>query len=329
MRKNKLWMIILGILLVIGVCTAISAKHYTDSLTTVTLTSTVPNSIRVTLEVTGEVYYYETAEVEAPVGCRVEEVYVKAGQFVEAGQPLLKLREAELKAAYYQRKLQAEELEKTEESGGTAGELAHWNRQVLLEEISFLENVIAAEGQILAEESGYVIRQTYVEGSLTTANTLMEIGLTEAGSYVEWLVAPEKYREFTLGTAVMDGQEFDLSWEPPLYKDGTYVFRADLPEESGFAQGYPAKIQLIYVSEEYKAVLPKECIQYDGDGMAYVYQVNTRNRNFGVESYLVKIGVTIEDWDDKNVAVKASLTDIVLSSSAKLSELAAVTVIEE
>ena len=93
--------------------------------------------------------------------------------------------------------------------------------------------------------------------------------------------------------------------------------------------GQPVELQFLYVSEEYPAVLPKNCIHYEEDGSAYVYQVYQRSRNFGKESYVRKVGVTIEDRDGNNVALKASLSGVVLGSSKGLGDMMAVAVIEE
>ena len=321
MRKHRWWLLTLGVALLIGGCTLISAKHYWDRLTTVAVTSTVPDSIRSTLTVSASVYYHETVEVNIPAGCRVEAVHLENEQFVEAGQPILKLKEEELEIVYYEKKLLAEELGRTEATGGTEAELAYWKKKLLDEELAVLETIIADEGVIYAETAGVMIRQPYGKGMKTTESNRVIIGKADSGCYLEWTVPEKSYRDFSRGTATVEGKVNGLIWEKPVYRNGDYVFRAEFSSETMFVQGSKIDIQLIYVSEEYKAVLPKKCIQYDQDGSAYVYQVKTRDCNFGEESYVVKIGVTIEDRDDKNVAVKASLTDVVLSGLAGLAEM--------
>lgn len=321
MRKHRWWLLLLGVVLLIGGCTLVSAKHYRDSLAAIKVTSTVPDSIRSTLTVSGSVYYHETEEVYIPSGCRVETVYLENEHFVEAGQPILKLKEEELQIVCCEKKLLAEELEKTEATGGTVAELAHWKKKLLDAELIVLEKIIADEGVIFAEAAGMMIQQPYEKGMKTTENNRVIIGKSESGCYLEWTVPEKSYRDFSRGTATVEGEAKGLSWQKPIYRNGVYVYQSELSGEIVFVQGSKIDVQLIYVSKEYKAVLPKKCIQYDQDGSAYVYQVKTRDCNFGEESYVVKIGVTIEDWDDKNVAIKAPLTDVVLSGPDGLTEM--------
>lgn len=58
--KHKVFLPLVAILLVISGCTVISARNYSKSLAVVTLTSTVSNSIRSEMTVTGQIYYKET-----------------------------------------------------------------------------------------------------------------------------------------------------------------------------------------------------------------------------------------------------------------------------
>ena len=321
MKRHRWWLLVLGIAVVVGGCTLISAKHYRDSLVAVTVTSTVPDSIRSTLTVSGSIYYHETVEVDIPLGCRVEAVYSENEQFVEAGQPILKLKEEELQIVYCEKKLLAEELERTEATDGTETELAYWKKKLLDEELVVLENIITDEGVIYAEVAGVMIQLPYEKGMKTTENNRVIIGKAESGCYLEWVVPEKSNRDFSRGTATVEGKEKVLSWQKPTCRNGVYVYRSEISGQTMFVQGSMVDVQLIYVSEEYKAVLPKRCIQYDQDGSAYVYQVKTRDCNFGEESYVVKIGVTIEDRDDKNVAIRASLTDVVLNGSDGLTEM--------
>ena len=329
MRKHRGLILILGIVVLIGGCTLISAKHYRDSLATVMVISTVPDSIRSSLTVTGKVYYHETLKIDIPSGCYVEEVYLENEQFIEAGQPILKLKEEELQIAYCEKRMSAEELAQLAEAGGTVGELAYWKKKLVDDEVAVLEKIIADEGMIFAVSAGVMIQQPYENGMKTAESNCIIVGLPESGCYLEWTVPENAYREFSRGTAVVDGESINLRWKTPEYRNGAYVFSADFACKTMYVQGSPIDVQLIYVSDEYKAVLPKKCIQYDRDGLAYVYQVRQRDCNFGEESYVVKIGVTIEDQDDTNAAIKAPLTDIVLSGLDGLTEMAKVLVCDE
>lgn len=317
------------LLLVIGGCTVISANNYTKDLAIVTLTSTVSNCVRSELTVTGEIYYKKTMDVEIPTGCTVEEIFAEVGDHLTAGSPLLRLKEVDLQIAYYQKLLKVEALESVKASGGTEGELAMWQLQILEEEISALKKVIDDACMVRIESDGYVIKQGYAQGDLTISEPLVKMGISEEGCYLECSVNASAYKEFTSATAAIKNQTVQLSLKEPVYDNGKYVFKMNLPELTECKHGEPVEVQFKYVSEEYKAVLPKSCIWYDTDGSAYVFEVATRSRNFGEESYVRKVGVTIEEQDNLNAAVKSPLSDIVLRSSQELWDMAVVVIVEE
>ena len=162
------------LLLVIGGCTVISANNYTKDLAIVTLTSTVSNCVRSELTVTGEIYYKKTMDVEIPTGCTVEEIFAEVGDHLTAGSPLLRLKEVDLQIAYYQKLLKVEALESVKASGGTEGELAMWQLQILEEEISALKKVIDDACMVRIESDGYVIKQGYAQGDLTISEPLVK-----------------------------------------------------------------------------------------------------------------------------------------------------------
>lgn len=308
--------------------TVISAKNYTENMAVVALTSTAPNSIREELIVQGGLYYSQTVNVVVPEGCFVEGVFVEKGDHIANGSPLIQLKEADLQIIYLQKQSQKKELLITHKNDDIEEKLAYWQLQVLEEELEFLKQLIDNKGIIYSTSDGYVISQEYKEGIQTTSSSYLELGLADGGCYLEWAVEPQDYRSYT-GTAFIHGEEKRLEWTPPVFENGIYVYRTELPEITECIHGEWIQIQLSYVSEEYRAVIPKSCIWYDTDGATYVYEVSTRKRNFGEEFYVVKVGVTIEEQDEVNVAVKSPLTDIVLRSSKPLSDMEAVLVIEE
>ena len=326
--KYRIGMVIGVILLAIGGFTVISAQNYVEALPVVTLTSTVPNSIRLTKKITGNLYYQDVEEIKLPDGCLIEKAYVKTGDRIGIGTKLIQLRERDVKVAYYQKKLEAETLEEAGKEDTTKGKLAFWQLQKVQEELDALERLMADNCEVYAKVDGYVINPGGTQGELTTHGALVQLGTPDGGCYLEWELSASEYRDYS-GTAVIGGKEQKLSWEAPVFEDGIYHFRVQLPDVTECIHGEPVEIGLLYVSKEYRAVLPKSCIRYEASGASYVYEVRTRSRNFGKESYVLKVGVTIEEQDDVNVAIKSPLTDIVVRSSKSLEDMGAVTVLEE
>ena len=64
-----------------------------------------------------------------------------------------------------------------------------------------------------------------------------------------------------------------------------------MPEILECIHGEPVEVELMYTSQEYRAVLPKDCIRYDTDGSPYIFQTYSRTRIFGTEYYVKKIYV--------------------------------------
>jgi len=238
------------------------------------------------------------------------------------------------------KQLQIEALEKVEEEGGTEGELAYWKKELLLEEVAELEELIAAEGVVKAEglpviegdaaaaNPVRVIGQTYQKGDLTNPDVPITLGLPEGGCYLEWQISAKDYKDYK-ATARIRVLKENLTWETPKFENGVYTYRSLVATPENFVQGEQVQIELNYVSESHKAVLPRACIRTDADGATYVYQIDTRTRNYGEEQYVRKLGVTIVEQDATNVAVLGSVFDVVLDSSKPLQDLMAVLVIEE
>lgn len=338
--KSKFGLIILAVLALVGGFTYISYRNYIKDVPMVTLTSSVNNAIRSRMETTGCLYYNEVLDVTLPQGCQVEEVFVSEGDAVENETPLLRIKVADLQIARLNKQLQIEALEKVEEAGGTEGELAYWKKELLLEEVAELEELIVAEGVVKAEglpmiegeevavNPVRVIGQTYQKGDLTNPDVPITLGLPEGGCYLEWQISAKDYKDYK-ATARIRVLKENLTWETPKFENGVYTYRSLVATPENFVQGEQVQIELNYVSESHKAVLPRACIRTDADGATYVYQIDTRTRNYGEEQYVRKLGVTIVEQDATNVAVLGSVFDVVLDSSKPLQDLMAVLVIEE
>lgn len=328
MKKHRMVWIILVILFGIGICTVVSARNYVEDKPVVILTDTVPNSMHKQLQVTAGLYYSETEWIEFPENCRIETVYAQNGDKLEAGAPLLQLKEADVQIQYLQMQLQRESLEEEQDAGGTREELAGWKLQSLEEELAYLEQLLAADCVIKVASDSVVLQQEYEAGDYTAENKRAEVAFPEYGCYLEWSVGQADYLDYR-GTAVISGEKIELSWEQPGFAKGMYTYVSELPEIVECMHGEPVEVELLYTSQEYRAVLPKDSIWYDTDGSPYIFQTYSRTRVFGTEYYVRKIYVEIVEQDDVNVAISSPATQIVERTSMKLSDMMAVTVIEE
>lgn len=329
--KHKMLLTILGILLCIGICTVISAYHYSNSLIEVTVTSSVKNTIRVETAVDGAVYYKDVQMLQIPANCEIEMYYIDKGDFVAAGDALLQLKETELKLAYLEKKLEVEQLELAITEIGTRGELAGLRKEIAEEELAELELLIEESGILYTSEDGYVIE---------IHENSVEFGTISGGYTIQWSLPVESYRPYISMNVSIGNNTYELDPVEPVYENGIYRYEVLLPELEELSQkeevksicyqdGMRAAIELQYISEEYAAVIPRDCIRYDADELAYVYKVASRDRNFGEEMYVIKTGVTIIDTDSTYVAVLSPIDNIVEYSNEILRDLDSVVIIEE
>lgn len=326
MKKYRLGMVITAMLAVIEFGTICSAYYDVAEKITVTVTDSVSNSIHKQRNVTAGLYYKETAEILMLQECQIEEIFVKTGELLEQDTPILQLKESDVTIQYLQKKIQAEALENTHEEG-TAKELAFWRLQNVQEEIDVLEQLLKDDCIVYADQNGILLEQPYQAGDTTSQAKHLVIAKPESGCCLEWNLPQEDYMDYR-GIAFLDGEKVDISWEEPVYADGRYYYSCFLPEVTSCVQGEPIDVELLYTSKEYRAVLPKRCIEYGTDAAPYIYQVYERDGMFGKEYYVKKIYVEILEQDDSNVAVSSPVVQIVERKSEQLSDLAEVLIIE-
>ena len=184
------------------------------------------------------------------------------------------------------------------------------------------------DGEEVVANPVRVIAQTYKVGDLTNPDVPITLGLPEGGCYLEWQISAKDYKEYK-ATARIGVLMENLTWEAPKFENGVYTYRSLVATPDNFVQGQQVKINLNYVSEPYKAVVPRTCIRTDADGSTYVYQIDTRTCNYGEEQYVRKLGVTILEQDATNVAILASVYDVVEGSSKQLQDMMAVLVVSD
>ncbi len=327
MKKYRWIWAILVILLGVGTCTIISAQNYVEETAVVTITDSIPNSIYKQLDVMGALYYRDRELLELPKNCEIKDVFVKAGDNVEAGSAILQLEQADVQIQYLQLQLQKENLEKVQDAGGTQGELAYWQLQKLEKELADMEQLIADRCIVKAEKACMILKQSY-KAEAYTGSGIVEVAYPEGGCYLTWKVNQANYLEYH-GTALIGDTAMDLTWEPPICENGVYTYISEFPGITECRDGQPVEIQLNYVSPEYPAVVPKDCIRYDSNGEACIFSVYSREQMFGREYYVVKTTVDILEQDDTNVAVSATVKRVVERTTLKLTDMATVIVLEE
>lgn len=326
--KKRMWIIVLIVCLLLVGGTVISAVNYTKNLALVTTTSPRTGRIQKELNVIAGIYYEETEKIALPEESIVTEVLKKEGDRVEAGEPLLYLDMSKLWECYYKLLLEIEKLEDRKGLKGNEAELVFWQREQLEEQSESLKRLIDAQGLVTAPVRGCVLVMDYESGDRIAEKPAMELGVSGAGCYLTWEILPENYRNYT-AAAVIGEKEYELYPAEPEYNGSVYVYHVPVRDISDCKSGSPVEVTLKYVSKEYRTVVPVNCLRYDSDGVAFVYELCERTRNYGKEYYVRRVSVLVSEADELNAVVHASPDVIVESSSKVLSDLDAVNVMEK
>ena len=335
MARRRVYLFLGLILLLVAVCIVVSFKNEFAGLNRVSLSATAPNQIRVNVDVSGVFRFTDIEKLALPADCRVEEVNVSVGENFEEGQPLLRLNPDDAAILYYQALLQQRALEEQRDQGDEIRrELTGHSLSKLAEQTAFLAELWQNEGVVYAEVPGQVTELNVVPGDITTGRSALSYGNLEGEGYFEWTVDAKQYRPFTEITGQGEGFSLELKTASRLYLEEKRIYRyasKPVPVESvqNPVHGMHAEIQMRYFSDEYPAVLPKSSIVTEGDGSTYVFVVKERDSFLGVESYVQKVGVTVEEQDGTNAAVLAPLEGLVVHSTRPLTDLEKVLMIDE
>jgi hypothetical protein len=333
--KHKIWISITAVLLLFAICTVVSYKNYVSALNRVIVGSTVPSQIHTELTVNGNFYFSSVQSFPVPAECYVEEIMVSEGNNFEAGDPLAAFHIDDVSIAYYRLLLQRETLEAQQNSGSEAARnLASHSLSKLSKQIKILEKLLENDGILSAETSGQVVELNLTAGEATTNRSALLYGDLDGEGYFEWHIDQNSYKPYSDITASGSGYSLELKTDPHHYLDEKKIFQyrsKPVPWKSvpNAAHGMSAQIEMRYFSGEYRAVLPKNCIQTESDGGTYVFILRERRGALGIEYYVQKVGVTIEEQDRTNAAVLQRLDNLVLQSTRPLEDLEKVLVIDD
>lgn len=313
---------VVTVLLIAAICTAVSVNNYVSGLNRVVISSSVSKRFHITQDGIGSIYFSQTETLTVPEGCSVEQWLVSAGDNFTKGDALAKVSLAQLKETLYTTLIQLDALSAAQ--AGTENEhlLQEAKKETLQSHADALQSLVDADGILYAPADGQVIG---ISSGLT-------YGVRAEGCQVEWLLPAEQYREYTQYTFVVRDQTFS-SKEVSISFDATtnrYLLRAEVPLDGSFVplHGEPAQISMGCITAQYDSVVPKRAIYTDKDGFTFVYLVQERDTVLGKENYLHKVGVTIVDSYQYDVAVLARLENFVVNCSREPADLEAVLLLQ-
>lgn len=325
MVKKGRWRIlacVVTVLLIAAICTAVSVNNYVSGLNRVMISSSVSKRFNITQDGIGSIYFSQTETLTVPEGCSVEQWLVSAGDNFTKGDALAKVSLAQLKETLYTTLIQLDALSAAQ--AGTENEhlLQEAKKETLQSQVAALQSLMDANGILYAPADGQVIG---ISSGLT-------YGVRAEGCQVEWLLPAEQYREYTQYTFVVRDQTFSSKEVSISFDAATnrYLLRAEVPLDGSFVplHGEPAQISMGCITAQYDSVVPKRAIYTDKDGFTFVYLVQERDTVLGKENYLHKVGVTIVDSYQYDVAVLARLENFVVNCSREPADLEAVLLLQ-
>lgn len=305
--KHKTLTVFIAILVFSLAMTIISVKNYVSSLNTVSVTDSYSGSLRTDTAITGFVHFVTTVSIDLPEQCGIDEVLVSLGDEVKVGDPLLQLHYDDLVLCRLQLLLDKEQMKGQGGLTSIEKEIAELKEKKIDEQLEALEVLIEADGFLNSPIRAQVVGLPGMDGKI-------ELGIYDDGVYCSWEVPKSSYRESATFSGVVSKSKTEFSVADVSFDaaKAVYQYQSKPFNISGLiSTTMPVDVTMVYVSGEYRAVLPKQCIRKDNDGSSFVYVVQERSTVYGTERYLYKTGITIMEQNDYYVAIMAGLSDVV------------------
>ncbi len=341
-RKNGIYAgALAGIILLLLLFTYVSMQVYRHSLPLIETENIQPGTVKRTYTMNGVFRYVSTQEISLPVSAIVAELYVETGETVGEGMAILKFDIEYLEMELIRQELEIEELKEREEqeTEERKQKLLVYDRERKEEAVKNLEELLEAEGILYALCQGEVRAINTKEGVVEPADKLLvSICDRKGGAEITWGMEEEGilFERFYAELRTTDGhnslsdtivfENVDRNYD---VKTNKVYYKAVVPESKNMLSmhdGEPVTVTAYYVSEVYPSLIPVSAVRFESDGAAYVYELKTREKSFGIEYYVRKQSIYVSDRDTNYIATTSTFKDsqIVVNSNQALNDRAAV-----
>lgn len=316
-----------AILLVFLLCTAIftyiSGQVYQDSMPVVTAEPTFRTQMRYQWELTGTVSHKEAVTYAAPMQVQIIERRVRAGEWVKAGTPLLRLDPEQLHIQWLQCKLREETLaEQIEDSESYQKELLEYELAALQQTVGQLEALEKQAGWIYSEQEGVVLSINDGD-SVAARGSLVKIGPAAGIKEITFPMTQKQVSYCKDGYTIYlqltrDEKElaFKLTEENAVYDTVQQSWQCVLQihEPIAIRDGQGILAEFSPSSPVYHAVIPNSAIVSNSNGHVTYYVLKQKRTTIGTEYYVqLKNGQVLEQ-DDTCTALYSSEEDPVVNS---------------
>jgi len=208
------------------------------------------------------------------------------------------------------------------------------------QELENLKNILAQDGWIQADISGYVLECKANIGERTTESASLIYAVSNEQRVLQATFSEEETKyvaigdTFEMSTQLPTGEMFveNLVIDYLTAQDDKTV-KLEIPiENEEVLYGQSATIEMTKQSELYDLCIPISCLYKDEYENNYVYVLENSNGFYGAEYCATKVQVDVRDQNSIDAAIESSLitedTSIITQTSKKLSDGAVVRLME-
>ena len=328
--KKRYGVLLAAFLLILAVCTYASNQIYRKSLPAVQTVETIGTRLNYLWELSGTLHYEEKEEYSVPVPVSVAKWGVQAGDRVSSGEPLLQVDAQQLHIHWLQCKIDEEALEaQLKKSKSFAKELLELQLTELQKTIGFVENLIAADGWIMADADGIVLKLQSARQA-AAGMPLVTIGPDSGEKTIQFLLTEEQTAYCEPGTKLEvkllcggKSTAMQLAVDRILYSAERKGFLCTVSTDMAvdMMEGQETSAILAAESKFYHYVIPIEAVAANNNGNASFYVLRQRETIMGTEYYAVlRTGYVLEQ-NDRYVALSGAVMEpVIVFSDAALTE---------
>ena len=317
-------------LLILAVCTYASNQIYRKSLPAVQTVETIGTRLNYLWELSGTLHYENKEEHSVPVPVSIAKWAVQTGDRVSSGEPLLQVDAQQLHIHWLQCKIDEEALEaQLKKSKSFAKELLELQLTELQKTIGFVENLIAADGWIMADADGIVLKLQSARQA-AAGMPLVTIGPDSGEKTIQFLLTEEQTAYCEPGTKLEvkllcggKSTAIQLAVDRILYSAERKGFLCTVSTDMAvdMMEGQETFAVLAAESKFYHYVIPAEAIVANNNGNASFYVLRQRETIMGTEYYAVlRTGYVLEQ-NDRYVALSGAVMEpVIVFSDAALTE---------
>ena len=332
--KKRYTALLAAFLLILAVCTYASRQNYRRSLPVVQTAEQFKTSLQYTWELTGTLQYAATAEHSIPVPVSVVQWAAQTGDRVRAHQPLLQVDTQQLHQQWLQCKINEEALEtQISRSRSYTKELLELQLVELQETITFVENLIGADGWIAADTTGIVL-QMHQTQQVAAGVPLVTIGPDSEQKTICFPLTDAQAQFCKVGkelivTLLCDGKSTEMTMpvDKLLYsaEKGSYLCTVSTDLAVDMMDGQETSAILNVKTRVYQHVIPVEAIVENNSGNASYYVLLQRETVLGTEYYTMLRTAYIDAKNESYAALNMEeLNPVVIRTSGDLQDYTSV-----